>query len=529
MDPCAHESDDGVCGIMKTMANEPLKVLALVGAMVMTSGCMIKPYVLTDEDVRTRAANDLQMVSTVREPLSGPIDLYEAIARALKFNLDAKVKAMQAQLAHQQLNVAHYTLLPQLSANAGFDGRNSYSGGGAQSLVDGRPVLEPFTSSDKNVVSGNLALSWDVLDFGLSYVRAQQAADNVMIAEEERRRIAVRLVQDVRSAYWRAVSAERVLYRVKFLDESVNKALERAQQIVDKKLQTPLTPLNYRRDLLNIQREVQRLYRELSTARVQLASMMGLPPGTEYDLAVPQRASTVPVVDLDTGRMEEQALLLRAELRSLDYQKRINAKEARAVFLEMFPNLKLSVGGYYSSNSFFLYQNWLGYASQLSWNLLSAFRVPAKLKAVEAHRQVLDAQSLALTMTILTEVHVGALQFAQASQEYLNARSYHETQLAITDHTKNLWLTKSTNDLTFIRERVNDVLAEVRMDSAQSGVESAYATLMASLGEDAAPTGTDGQSVAALADELRKQRAPAVDTVSEPGRRLESHAIPLAN
>jgi hypothetical protein len=64
MDPCAHESDDGVCGIMKTMAKEPLKVLALVGAMVMTSGCMIKPYVLTDEDVRTRAVNDLQMVST---------------------------------------------------------------------------------------------------------------------------------------------------------------------------------------------------------------------------------------------------------------------------------------------------------------------------------------------------------------------------------------------------------------------------------------------------------------------------------
>jgi multidrug efflux system outer membrane protein len=120
MDPCAHDRDDGVCGIMKTMAQEPLQVLALVGAIVMISGCMIKPYVLTDEDVRTRATNDLQIVSTLREPLSGPIDLYEAIARALKFNLDAKVKAMQAQLAHQQLNVAHYTLLPQLSANAGI-------------------------------------------------------------------------------------------------------------------------------------------------------------------------------------------------------------------------------------------------------------------------------------------------------------------------------------------------------------------------------------------------------------------------
>ena len=151
----------------------------------------------------------------------------------------------------------------------------------------------------------------------------------------------------------------------------------------------------------------------------------------------------------------------------------------------MFPSLRLSAGGYYNSNSFLFNQNWLGYASQASYNLLSAFRTPAKLKAVDAQRQVLDAQSIALTMAILTEVHVGAVQFSQTKQEYQNAKNYHDTQTAITDYTKSLWLTHSTSDLTLIRERVNDVLAEVRMDSAQSGVETAYATLMGSLGEDA--------------------------------------------
>ena len=150
----------------------------------MLTGCMVKPYVLTMQDVQTRATKDLQAVTAIQEPVSGPIDLYEAIARALKYNLDAKVKAMQAQLAHQQLNVAHYSLLPQLSANAGFDGRNNFTGGVGQSLVTGRQAVEAFTSSERNVTSGNLALSWDVLDFGLSFVRAQQAADNVMIAEE---------------------------------------------------------------------------------------------------------------------------------------------------------------------------------------------------------------------------------------------------------------------------------------------------------------------------------------------------------
>ena len=502
---------------------------AVVLSAAMLSGCLVQPYVLTKDDVRTRVTNDLKAVSAIEEPLTGPIDLYEATARALKYNLDAKVKAMQAQLAHQQLNVAHYSLLPQLSANAGFDGRNNYSGGGAKSLLDGRPVIEPFTSSDKNVVSGNLALSWDVLDFGLSFVRAQQAADNVMIAEEEKRRIAVRLVQEVRGAYWRAVSAERVLSRVQFLDESVTKALGSSQLIVEKKLQAPLTPLNYRRDLLNIQREVQRLYRELSTARTQLASLMGLPPGTAYALSVPVRTGAVPAVNLDPESMEAQALMFRAELRAIDYQKRINAKEAKAVFLELFPSMKLSYGGYYSSNSFFFNQNWLGYAAQASWNLLSAFRTPAKLKAVEAQREVLESQSLALTMAILTEVHVGAVQFVQAKQEYQNAQRYQETQAAIADYTKSLWLTRSTNDLTLIREQVNDVLAEVRLDSAQSGVETAYATVMASIGEDAVPAGLGGKTVGELAAGLRAIWEPNRLRGGNEERRSETHETSLAH
>jgi len=470
----------------------------------MASGCMVTPYVLTQDDVGARVVKDLRALTITQEPVDGPIDLYDAMARALKYNLDAKVKTMQVQVAHQQLNVAHYSLLPQVSANAGFDGRNNFSGGVAQSLLTGRQVLEPFTSADKNITSGNLALSWDVLDFGLSFVRAQQAADNVMIAEEEKRRIAVRLVQEVRGAYWRAVSAERVLHRIRFLNESVVRALQSSKHIVDRKLQPPLTPLNYRRDLLNIQREVQRLYRDLSTAKTQLASLMGLPAGTSYELVVPVRMTAVPLVSLDTDRMEKQALLLRAELRSIDYQKRINAKEARAVFLELFPSLKLGFGGYYNSNSFLLHQNWLAYAAQASWNLVSAFRTPAVLKAIEAHQQVLDAQSLAMTVAILTEVHVGAVQFVNAREEYYNARNYHETQQAIGDQTKSLWLTQSIDDLTLIREQVNDVLADVQLDSARCGLETAYAALMASLGEHAVPVGHRGQSTAQLADALRK-------------------------
>jgi outer membrane protein TolC len=505
-----------------------LQTVILLANLLLLGGCMIKPHAMTDDDLQMRITKDLQEISRMPEPVTGPIDLHEALARALKYNLDAKVKAMQAQLAHQQLDVAHYALLPQVSANAGFDGRSNYTGGVGRSLVTGRQAVEPFTSAEKNIYSGNLALSWDVLDFGLSFVRAQQAADSVMIAEEERRRIAVRLGQEVRSAYWRAVSAERVLPRIQFLDESVSKALADTRQIVDQKLQSPLTPLTYRRDLLTTQREVRRLYRELATAKTQLASLMGLQPGTVYELVVPSRTAALPVVQLDLDGMERRALLFRAELRSIDYQKRINAKEARAVLLELLPSVKLHFGGYYNSNLFLLNQNWLGYAAQVSYNLLSAFRVPAKLKAVEAHRQVLDSQSTALTLAILTEVHVGAVQLAFAKQEYQDARAYYETQAAIAEQTKNLWFTRSANDLTMIREQISDVLAEVRLDSSQSGVETAYATLKASLGEDIVPAGIGGQNVAQLADTLRSLWEFTLYQASDTGGRPEIHVQAVA-
>ncbi len=523
---------------MATMsALRPVQFLALrsvswmavaLAAVLSLSGCLVKPHALNKEEIQARAVKDFQAISSIEEPLTGPIDLYEALARAVKYNLDAKVKAMQVQLAHQQLNIAHYSLLPQVSANAGFDGRNNFSGGVGQSIVTGRQAVEPFTSAEKNIMSGNLALSWDVLDFGLSFVRAQQAADNVMIAEEEKRRIAVRLVQEVRSAYWRAVSAERVLPRIQFLNDSVAKALDNAQQIVDRKLQAPLTPLNYQRDLLNIQREVRRLFRELSTAKTQLASMMGVSPGTPFKLVIPPSETGVPTVNLDSQKMEEQALLLRPELRAIDYKKRINAKEAKAVFLELFPSLKVSFGGYYNSNSFLFYQNWLTYAAQVSWNLLSVFRTPAKLKAIDAHGQMLDAQSLALSLSILTEVHVGAVQFVQAKEEYQDARNYQRAQNAIVEHTTNLWLTQRTNDLTLIRERVNAVAADVRLDTARSGLESAYATLMASQGEEAVPVSMGEQSVVQLADSIREYWESSGFTMSNAERRSDTHAIPVA-
>ncbi|NJN69995.1 MAG: TolC family protein [Nitrospira sp.] len=334
----------------------PLLVLLTLMAVIGGNGCAIKPIPLTEDEVQSRVNEDRAVLTKDQEPLNGPVDLYEAMARALKYNLDARVELMHKMLAQTQLDLSHYAMLPRLAANAGFDGRNNFPGGVAQSLITGRQVLEPFTSAERNIFSADLSLSWNVLDFGLSYIRAKQAADDVLIADEERRRVANRVMQDVRIAYWRAVSAERILPSLKLLDEWVNNALDKAQAVQDERLSSPLVPLQYKLDLLNTQRYIQQLFRELNTAKLQLAALINLPPGQEKDLAllVPEREAKTIELPSDMMVLEDRALLARPELRMIDYRRRINAREAKAAILEMLPSLNLQVGGNYSSNTFLL-------------------------------------------------------------------------------------------------------------------------------------------------------------------------------
>ena len=484
----------------------PLTMVLTSIVAIGLNGCAIKPIPLTTDEVQSRVKEDRAVLTKDQEPLSGPIDLYEAMARALKYNLDARVELMHKMLAQTQLDLSHYAMLPRLAANAGFDGRNNFTGGIAQSLITGRQVLEPFTSAEKNIFSADLSLSWNVLDFGLSYIRAKQASDDVLIAEEERRRVANRVMQDVRVAYWRAVSAERILPSLKLLDEWVKSALDKAQAVQDERLNTPLVPLQYKLDLLNTQRYIQQLFRELNTAKIQLAALINLPPGQEKNMAlmVPERESKTMNLPPDMTVLEDRALEARPELRMIDYRRRINARETKAAILEMLPSLNLQAGGNYSSNNFLFNNHWAAYAARASWNLLNLFRYPARAKTIEAQDKVLHTQNLALTMAIMSQVHVSMAQVALAKKEVSTAMLYYDTQSQITEQTRLAWRTARLSEQAVLRERVAQVAAQLRYDAVEAELQTAWASLLAAVGEDVLPNDlTQEQSLSDLALQLR--------------------------
>lgn len=480
----------------------------LLGGMstaVLLAGCTVTPKPLTPSEIATTAERNIQAVDADQEPVGGPIDLYEAMARALKYNLDYKVEMAQEALKGRELDSARFDMLPQLVASSGYAGRSNYSGASSLSLLSGRQSLEPSTSSEKNVFTADLGLSWDVLDFGLSYVRAQQKADEVLISMEARRKVANRIIEDVRTSYWRAVSAERLLKKLGELETSVTTTLGNSERLAERRLSAPLTALTYQRELVDIQIQIRQLQRELVIAKAQLAALMNLKPGTEFTLVLPDRAQKLPEMRLSGEDMMMTALRNRSELREVTYRQRMTEKELDAVLLRALPNLKAVVGLNYDSNDFLYNNDWLNVGARASWNVLNLFKMPAQKKAVKAQQELLEQRELALTMAVITQVNVSRARFGHLSEELQSADHQYRVQDKIMYQIRAGHKAGAISQQTLLREEMNTLVSEVKYDIAYAAAQNAYANLFGSMGiDDFGPDVSGKEDVATLSASLKR-------------------------
>lgn len=463
-----------------------MKSRILLGAAItaLVSGCAVTPKPISPSEMAMRAQQNAVDVTANQEPVGGQIDLYEAMARALKYNLDYKVEMMDEALKTRELNLATFDMLPQLVASGGYFGRNNYSGASSLSLLTRRQSLEPSTSSEKNIFSGDLTLSWDVLDFGLSYVRAQQKSDEVLISMERRRKVANRIIEDVRTSYWRAVSAERLLAKLGQLEGNVTTTLDNSERLAQRRLSAPLTALTYQRELVEIQAEIRRLQRELVISKAQLAALMNLSPGTPFTLVLPERTKVPPRVEAAGDDLMMTALRNRAELREVSYRQRINRRELDAALLSALPSFKALIGVNVDSNDFLYNNNWAQYGARASWNLLNLFKLPAQKKAIKASDELLRQRELALTMAVMTQVYVARARFAHLSTELETAEHQHAVQDKIMYQIRSGYKAGAMSQQTLLREEMNTLVSEVKYDIAYADTQNAYANLFSSMGID---------------------------------------------
>ena len=466
-------------------------VLAGATALALLAGCAVRPSPLTEQDTERRVAEDRRTLAANRPALDGPLTLHRAMAYALLFNLESRVRAMEQALALGELEVARLGLLPGLSARYGVTTRSNVRASSSQSVLTGRESLSASTSSDRTTRTGGLTAVWHALDFGVSYYAARQQSDRVLIAHERRRKAVHTVLAEVRRAWWRAVAAKRALRRAGSLMDSVTAALADSARIAELRVRSPLEALRYRRALLRALQALERQRREGRRIGLELAELIGLGPGAQYRLALPPERLPPPRRPvLDIAALETLALRQRPELREAQLSGRIAAAEARKALLRVLPGIELSAGAHTDSNSFLVKDSWASLGAQVSLNLAQLFTAPAAMAAAAAGVALERARREALAMAVLTQLHVALAGFEEALAQYATSSQIAETQDEIVAQLRSGARLGVMNEMEAVLAELEAVRTALDRDLAFVEIEESFGRIFAAAGADILPGGT---------------------------------------
>ncbi len=460
--------------------------LIFIAVAVLFGGCAVTTEPLSNQEIEQRVEEDLMAMQADQQPVGDePITLHEAMARAITYNLDHRLKMMEITLANKNLDVSHYDLLPEITASAGYSARDNDLASYSESMADGSESLTSSTSQEKDNFTADLKVVWNVLDFGVSYLRTKQEADQVLILEERRRKVVQNIIQDVRYAYWRAVCAERLVSQMVDLLDKSKSALKRSREMTREGLAAPKESLEYQRALLENIRMLWEIIQRLSPAKVELASLMNLPPGTTYHLAEPGWDNPeVPGFATRISELEQLALISRPELREEDYNARISALDVRKTMLQMLPGIELQLGYNYDSNKYLYNDDWWNAGAFLSHKLFNLISGPARIDAAEANVDFVDLRRKAVSMAVMLQVRLAHQHYHLVKRQYLVNRNLDEINVQLNDQIIQEKVAGRTDELTAIRSATNAMVARLRHYLAYAEMQNAAGRLYNSLGLD---------------------------------------------
>ncbi|MGI9275077.1 MAG: TolC family protein, partial [Endozoicomonas sp.] len=505
------ESYDGKQVIQRSAKaglNRPGKTvmkISVLASAVFLAACSVKPVVISENEHQARITEDKTQMYADQEAITESLTLYQAMARAIRYNLDHRLKVMEEALASDMLEVSRLDMLPQLTYNAGYRGRNNYTGASSRSLLDGTESLVVSTSQEKERLVGDLGLSWNILDFGVSYYRAKQQADRLMIVAERRRKVIHNIIQDVRGAYWRAVTAQRVLSDIEPLMARMESALDAARKVEKRGLQAPEESLSYQRRLLTSMRQLHEARKELLTAKTELATLMSLPAGTQFSLA--ETRAGLPEIGQSVTEMEELALLQRPELREEGYHNRISATEIKRTMASLMPSLTLNTTYSHDSNRYNYHSSWFDTSAMISGNLMDIFTMPQRMDVARAQGEVVDTRRMALNMAVLSQVHISLINFAEASASYRTDNALDRVENRLLHHASSAASSNSGNELDVIEKEMNALLAELYKGESYAEMQTAYGQVYLSIGADPLPASIANYDINTLADALSSGEA----------------------
>jgi outer membrane protein TolC len=272
--------------------------ISLIALSLVTAGCVVMPEPIPNERHTKRSQQDLEKLRSVEFIPTKPIELHEAMARAVAFNLRHRVAEIESEIAKAELEKSNFELLPALEINAGRT-QNSEK----ISVTD-----------DRTDTTANAQIAWNVLDLGVSYARAKQKADEGLIAQEQERKALQDIIRQVNAAFWRAAVGQQLIIKVHTVARHLQDAMKASREMERNRVTDSVTAVAFRRTIVESVKQALAIRRELQEAKAELAELLNIRPGTNFELARPVTKVGIPRLPMSVENLEIFALENRPEL-----------------------------------------------------------------------------------------------------------------------------------------------------------------------------------------------------------------------
>ena len=476
----------------------------VIGLGLFLVSCSVTPEALSLEEQMIQIEEDLAAIAAEKSPVTKDLTLYEAMARAVQHNLQQRVSAYEINLKRNDLDLNRLDMLPELNIGYTRSYRDSDPEATFISSSTGQTALQTIDFDDRNKSVASLELSWNILDFGLSYARAQKHADQYLIATEHRRKILQGLIEQTRIAYYRAAAADHVLSEVDVLIDEAKLNLSKARHIEEVGLKAPKEILSYQSSLLETMRNLLIRRKSLMTAKLELATLINLNNAEDYKISYDESdlASNIPTFDMNGDSLEMFALMNRPEIKEAFYDHRGAVRDVRTEVMNTLPGLGFTIGGNYDSNSILENTQWLSLATGFAGNLMRIFTLDNRVENAEFKEKLVALKRKALVAAVMGQVKMSYTRFDVAQKDYEVFKD-----LAVVNKRLLKTVEKKLNegevshaDLLAAKARI--LTNKLEQYYAYIDVHGEYARLVSTLGMDVLPPSYGEMDIDTLAGEI---------------------------
>lgn len=431
---------------------------------------------VTDATVRPQA---------VAMDVSAPLNIDTVRERTLAHNTEYARAQTKLVETVRKAGVRGKDLLPQAYASANGSWRNNTSASVGVKVDDtsGTMPEDFFTAQDRAVAMSNFTTSWDLLEIGLSGYKAKRRTINAYAEGEQNQYLCNKLMVDVENAYWRAVAFEQAEKKSAWLQSRVTYALNLSQQRADQNPETKLAELMFQRELIDINRWYQSMYRSLLSAKPELARLMNLPAGTEFDL----QSTRLPSDLGELGKKDALTLITaayknRPEIRQALYRADLTELKNKEDLWRHLPAMRLFLGGSSDSNSFVLNQSFASAGLSLSWDLLRMGQIGQTQRNGKLALADDKQQTEILAGAIMAQVMIAREQMHKLDYDLALAWKALSVQGQITDDFIAGVAAGQKPETYLVKEELMRELSFIREQMARAELHTAKARLQQSVG-----------------------------------------------